>query len=408
MKIFGYEISKATNAADQKRPAGADIQRRITKPQAQVIRIKTDQARYKIALITAEAIINPNRFQLYQVYKQIELDAHLTAAVQQRKNLTLSRKFKVVDKGHNENEQLTQLLQKKWFYDFIDMALDSLFYGYSLIQFGDLIKDEFANVELVPRIYVKPEFHLVVDNTAALVGTDYTSGQYRDWCIGVGKERDLGLYMKAAPLIIWKQGAMGAWAEYQELFGTPIRIGRTNVRDESTRGNMEEMLKMMGQASYGIFDLNDKLELIETTKADAFQVYNEMIARCNTEISKLILGQTGTMDEKSFVGSAEVMERVLSNYAEQDENFIQGVLNYQLIPLLERHGIMFNGCTICAEDDEDLPLAEAIKIDDVLLKYYDIDPKEIEESYGRKVTKKVEPKINTPGQIKNELDELYL
>jgi phage gp29-like protein len=414
MKIFGFNISREKaltqieNVADEKRPASADVRRRIIKPQQQVIITKEDQATLKSAIIAAESTVTPQRALLYRLYKRIDYDAHLTAAVQQRKNLTLSRKFKVVNKAGEENEQLTALIQKKWFFDFVDLALDSIFWGYSLIQFGDLIKDEFTNVELVPRIYVKPEFHTVVETTAGVVGVDYLSAPYRDWCIGVGKERDLGLYVKAAPLILWKQGALGAWSNFQQLFGIPIRIGKTGARDEATRANMELMLKDMGQALYAIVDTDDIIELLEQKNTDAYQVFDMMIARCNQEISKLILGQTGTMDEKAYVGAAEVMERVVSNYMEADEVFTQGVLNYQLIPLLERHGIMFNGDTIICEDDEDIPLTEAIKIDAELMKVFDVDEKYIMEKYGTPVKKKPEPKVD-PGmmRVKNDLDEYY-
>lgn len=407
MKILGKKISLSITNVDEKKPASAYVRRKIMKPETQVIRAKAELGGFKLALLTAESILNPNRHQLYRYYKQIDLDAHLTAAVQQRKNLTLSRKFKAVNSVGEENEQLTRLINKKWFYDFIDISLDSIFWGYSLIQFGDLIKDEFVDVDLVPRIYVKPEFKIVVETTAATVGIDYTKDPYRNWCIGVGKCKDLGLFMKAAPLVIWKQNAIGAWAEFQQLFGVPTRIGKTSARDEESRKNMENFLKDMGTAAYGVFDLDDIVELIESRSQDAYQVFDMMIARCNSEISKLILGQTGTMDEKSFVGSAEVMERVLANYSEFDETFITGVMNYQLIPLLESHGIMFNGCTITCEEDEEMSLPEAIKIDDVLLKYYDIDPLDIEKKYGTKVKKKAEPKDPGVMKVKNSLDEYY-
>jgi Protein of unknown function (DUF935). len=59
------------------------------------------------------------------------------------------------------------------------------------------------------------------------------------------------------------------------------------------------------------FDTDDLIELVESNRSDAYNVFDMMIQRCNSEISKLILGQTGTLDEKAYVGSAEVQERVL-------------------------------------------------------------------------------------------------
>jgi phage gp29-like protein len=406
MKIFGFDINfnKAENLSVNM-PKNNDIRRRITTP-TQLYRNATDIATYKSAVTAAESLIAPQRRQLLTVYKNIELDAHLTAAVSQRKNLTLCKDFDVLVNGE-ESEDLEVIINQKWFRDFIDLSLDSLFYGHSLIQFDSIVNDAFKCVELVPREYVKPEFHIVTDNYAALDGTDYLEMPWANWCIGVGKPRDLGLYLKAAPLVIWKKNALGAWSEFVEIFGSPIRIGKTNVRDEETRINMENYLKNMAVASYGVFDTDDLIELVESNRSDAFQVFDMMIQRCNSEISKLILGQTGTLDEKAYVGSAEVQERVLKNVAYNDEFFIEGVLNYQLVPMMIRLGLFPEGTTIGVKAEDELTLIDQSKIDIELIKTgkFTFEPEYLNEKYGSEVVI-----VNDPTDVKNiqnRLDNLY-
>lgn len=406
MKLFGYNINFGkVQDVSVNMPKTADIRKRITTP-TQLYRGTTDIATYKIAVTRAESLIAPQRSELYKVYKNIELDAHLTAAVNQRKNLTLSKDFDVLLNGE-ESEELEVIIKKKWFRDFIDYSLDSIFYGYSLIQFDSIIDNAFKCVELVPREYVKPEFHIVTNTYADLSGTDYLEAPYNNWCIGVGKPRDLGLYLKAAPLVIWKKNALGAWSEFVEIFGSPIRIGKTNVRDEETRANMENYLKNMAVASYGVFDTDDLIELVESNRSDAFQVFDMMIQRCNSEISKLILGQTGTLDEKAYVGSAEVQERVLKNVAYNDEFFIEGVLNYQLVPMMTRLGIFPEGVTISVKAEEELSLVDQSKIDIELIKTgkFTFTPEYLDEKYGSEVIPVLDPA--SAEQIKNRLDNLY-
>jgi hypothetical protein len=386
-------------------PKTADIRRNITVP-TQLYRGATDIAIYKLAVTAAESLLSPQRRQIYTIYKNIELDAHLTAAVNQRKNLTLCKDFDVLLNGE-EIEDLEKIIKQKWFRDFIDYSLDSLFYGHSLIQFDSVVNDAFKAVELVPREYVKPEFHIVTNTYADLSGTDYLEAPYNNWCIGVGKPKDLGLYLKAAPLVIWKKNALGAWSEFVEIFGSPIRIGKTNVRDEQTRANMESYLRNMAVASYGVFDTDDLIELVESNRSDAFQVFDMMIQRCNSEISKLILGQTGTLDEKAYVGSAEVQERVLKNVAYNDEFFIEGVLNYQLVPMMTRLGIFPEGVKITVKAEDDLSLIEQSKIDIELIKTgkFTFTPDYLEEKYGSEVVP-----VNDPTDVvnvKNRLDNLY-
>ena len=61
------------------------------------------------------------------------------------------------------------------------------------ITLNSLVDNNFKCVELVPREYVKPEYHIVTANYTNNTGENYLENPYRNWCIGVGKEKDLGL-----------------------------------------------------------------------------------------------------------------------------------------------------------------------------------------------------------------------
>lgn len=409
MKFFGINISftKVKNVSKEL-TTQANTFNHIDKFQAQIYRITEDIGKWRRALLYAENIYNPQRFNLYQTYNDIMLDSHLSACISQRKNLTLSRRFIVVDKEGKENKELTKIIKAKWFDKFVDYSLDSIYWGYSLIQFDSLINDVFKSIEVVPRQFVKPEFEIVAKNWGDITGIKYTDKPYSDFCIGVGEKKDLGLLNKAAPLCIWKKNAIGAWSQHQEIFGSPIRIGKTNSRDKATTDKMDNMLKNMGVAAWGRFSHDDIIELIETNNGDAHMVFDALIERCNSEISKLILGQTGTTVEKSFVGSAEVHERILKMYAESDEKFICKVLNDQLIPMLEGLGINFKGHRIESEEDDELSIVERSKIDLELLKYYSIPPDYIQKTYGTPVIPKIE--VDTTFDIKrvtNSIKDLY-
>lgn len=406
MKIFGLDIKlNKTENVSVNRPINSDIRRKITTP-TQLYRSRQDIASWRYALTAAESIINPQRYNLYKIYNDIILDAHLSAAIQQRKNLTLAKDFEV--KVNDEvNEDLEKIIKTKWFREFIDYSLDSIFWGHSLIQFDSVVDNTFKCVELVPREYVKPEFHIVTSNYSNITGTDYLELPYSNWCISVGKDKDLGLLNKATPLVLWKKNAIGAWAEFCEVFGVPIRIGKTNVRDEETRANMEGFIKNLGTSSWGVFDTDDLIEIVESGRSDAFQVFDMMIQRCNSEISKLILGQTATMDEKSFVGSAEVQERVLDKIAYADEFFIENVINFQLVPMMIRLGIFPEGTKICVESEEELTLLDQSKIDIELIKTgkFTFTPEYLDEKYGSEVM--VVEDLNSVQNIKNRLENLY-
>ena len=359
----------------------------------QLFRITTDLSKYRIAVTAAENIYNPQRYTLYQLYQQTELDAQVTACIQQAKDLVLSCEFYVYNKDGSENDEKTKLIRQKWFMDYLDYAMDSIYWGHSLIQFEDIISlngiDVFKEVELVPRMYVKPEYHMVMASTASLPpdGIDYLEQPYINWSISVGKSRDLGLFLKITPLVIWKKNAIGAWAEFIEKFGSPIRIGKTDSTDQQSVDNMEGMLRNMGVAAWGLFKTDDIIELVESTHSDAYEVFDKMIERCNSEIAKLILGQTGSTDEKSFVGSAEVHERMLNKVGYRIKQLIYSINNNQLIPMMNALGFGLDGCYIDIESEDEFSLEQQGKFDIELLKtgMYKFTPEYLKDKYGAEV-----------------------
>lgn len=406
IKIVGFKSTDVENAANKPTPPTVILKNTI-KHEVEIQRIKQDIQKWRLAVKSAEYKYNPIRYNLYQLYRDVMMDAHITACWNQRKNMILGLEFEI-EKDDKEVEELKFITESKWFHDFVCHALDSIMEGFSLVQFDTLENDEFKEVSLVNRVYVKPEFGIVTEAYTAITGVKFTEKPYSDWCIGVGDKYDLGLLMKLAPLYIWKKNALGAWADYQDLFGVPIRIGKTDVSDTDTRNNMEAMLKNMAVGAYGLFDTDDEIQLIESSNSDAFNVFDQMINRCNSEISKLILGQTGTTDEKAFVGSAEVHERVAKSGMYSDMKFIKTVLNRQLLPFLENLGFNFKGAKFDVEEDKEISLEERAKIDIQLLNtgLYKMEPEYIKAKYGTEMVELEQPNTSVK-DVREKLKNIY-
>lgn len=95
---------------------------------------KKDIADWRNAHQMAIDYENPNRSRLYDIYGDAVLDAHLSGCIGQRKGKTLQKDFRLVGQDGKENAEATELLQQEWFSDFMDLALDSRFWGPTLIQ----------------------------------------------------------------------------------------------------------------------------------------------------------------------------------------------------------------------------------------------------------------------------------
>lgn len=345
-------------------------------------RIRASIQAWQNARLTAESELMPNNTELMRIFRDVEIDAHLFALMQTIKLKVIANKFAVYDENDKIDEEATELFQKKWFRVVAKEIVDSKFYGFSLIQLGDIVSGSFNGAELVPREYViqqKRGVKTSLSNYTDLIPFD--DAKFINWLVPVGANRDLGLLDKAAPLVIKKKEIISAWSEAAEIFGMPLRIGKTDIANPENRANMEEMLENMGEAAFGVFDNEDSIELISTSKSDFSGMYDKFIERINSELSKLILLQTGTTDEKSFTGAANVHENTLKDVIEAHIIDIEDVANEILIPICERQGLIKLGRYLKADNEQKFTPKELFDIVKELLKTYNIPEEWIIETF---------------------------
>lgn len=353
---------------------------------------KKDIATWRQAWQMAIGIDNPKRGVLYDIYSDCLVDLHLTGCIGQRKGKTLQKDFLIVGKDGKKNEQVTNLFKKEWFLDFIDIALDSRFWGHSLIQLGDIIRDDdglrFNGVELVPRKHVCPEFGVILREPSddPKDGISYKEGEFANWCIEVGKPRDLGLLLKCAPACISKKNMLAFWDMFGEIFGAPMRVARTNTQDAAERSRIEKSLDNMGAAFWALFPEGTDIEIKESSRGDAYNVYDKRVDRCNSELSKGTLMQTMTIDSGSSLSQSETHLEIFEDVIAADARFIAYVVNDKLIPLMIKHGFPLKGLSFEWDNTATFIPAEQREMERMLLQYYDIDPQYFIDKYNIQIT----------------------
>lgn len=410
MKILGFEINKTSEIVNQQKKKRKRGKIGDSIEETQLVRIKQDVLKWRNALSYAEQAQQPNRTELIRIYKDVVLDAHLSSIIQTRKINVTSKEFKLTDSKDEKDEEAQEFFNKTWFFDFLNYSLDSIFWGTTVIEFGKIDeKNGFKEVNRIPYEYVQPELSLIRRNQNSFEGFNYLKPPFNKYAIEVGNPYDLGLLNNAVPLVIWKKNALGAWSIRSDLFGMPIRVGKTDTRDDESREQMIQMLSNMDVAAWAVFDLDDEIQLIESSGSSGYEIYQNLTELTNKELSKLILGQTGTTDEKSFVGAAEVHERVGNSYTENDINFIKSVINDKLIPRLIQIGVIKEGVKFDFDRSENLSLLQQFEVDKELLKYYDIDEELILKRYGTTVQKKQNEQQGAPSNytVMNDVSSLY-
>jgi hypothetical protein len=354
---------------------------------------KKDVGAWREAWQYAIDVHNPQRSPLYDIYRDCLVDLHLAGCIGQRKGMVLQSKIRLCDKNGKEDDRATALLQQEWFYDFCNLALDSRFWGHSLIQFGDIVKNadglSFTGVELVPRKHVCPEHGVILKRVWEdwRQGISYREGDFARWCVEVGKPDDLGLLLGCAPQCISKKNMLGFWDMFGEIFGAPMRIAKATTTDNSERQKIEEALQNMGSAFWGLFPDGTDIEIKESSRGDAFNVYDKRIDRCNSELSKGILNQTMTIDNGSSFSQSEVHLDVFENVVEADRTLLAYSVNGRLLPFLLDKGFPVQGLHFEWDTTRDLSPTEQRDILSVVLQHYEIDPQYFVDKYNLPVTK---------------------
>lgn len=353
---------------------------------------------WRSALQQAESVDNPRRTLLYNLYDELVIDAHLTSELDKRNLAIRGTSFSLFKKEDGKTDMdKTELFTKPWFFDFIDHYTDTLAWGHSLLQIGDIVDGEISEITLVNRRHVIPEKGLFVFRQSDEKGIYYREDKkYNNYLIELGKKDNLGLLNKTAPHVLYKRFAQSSWSELCEIFGMPMRIGKTNVKNLDSVNRMENMMINMSSAFWAVVDNDEMIEHIESPNSKG-EVYDNLIKLSNSEMSKLI--NSAVIGEASEGGSRskeEVGERTANMITLADKQFLEGFINNTLIPKLIAIGYELEGFAFRFEKNKDIK--ELWTITQGLLGHYDIEPEYITNTFGIPVTKKEkqEPKkLNT-------------
>jgi len=401
----------------------------------QVDRIKQDISTWRNAIDMAEDVDDPDPFELYQLYTDVLDDDQVHSTKQQRVSKAVNGKISLKNENNEIDEDATAKLIKPdgtphpWFRDFLKICMESKFYGYSIAQFRPPVNGEFVfdtktgsrPVESIPFENMIPRLRAVrldindsVQNEANR--TPVYGGPYSEWLIACGCEKDLGLLNKLAPFWIFKK-VFQSWTQHAKIFGMPFRKGNTNINDNARFQNMINMFENMSGATYFVGHEGDEVEITypPTGGASGSDIYKSLIKECNKAIAKITLSQTGTTDEKSYAGSAEVHADVLSGISWGDKLDLAAVIDEQLLPFLKKVGVLPESAKVFSswDIDEKVSLKDWANIIDILGRQFGLSAEEVSKKFNISLEEK---EVNAmPGQagtnrnteVINNINRLY-
>lgn len=313
----------------------------------QLQRLRHDVQMWRDAVKEAEQAWYPHRVRMQRMYIDTILNGHTLSCINRRKDLTLLREFCFKNDAGVENEDLKKLFNKRWFTQFLEYALDAQYYGYTLVTLGDLVNDNFPELSIVRRFNISPDRLNVTSYVYSLSGAQFLEEPYVNWHVWIPTPTDIGisnvgygLLYDVAVYEILCRNLLGQNADAAELYGMPVRVGKTTKTEEDERRNFEAALANMGSAGYILMDAIDEIELIESKgNGQGFKIYPDFEKRLEQKISKIILGHADAMDSVpgklgATDGEKAAAAQAMRDKMQKDGVFLEDVVNDILAPKL--------------------------------------------------------------------------
>jgi len=371
-------------------------------------RSRKDIQKWRSALQQAEGTEKPSRDALQALYHDLLTDGHLIAQMRLRKYAVLNTDFSIRNaKTGKTNDLGTDLFNQRWFYEFLEHAIDRIFFGTTLVYFREFM-DVRADLAMIPRENVVPERKMIIpDLRNREQGFRYDDPEYENWLMQLGADSELGLLNIIVPNLIWKRNVAQSWAEWCEKFGQPLITAETTSTDTKVIDNIEYLLTQLGEASQAVLPKGTTIDIKQPNQTDAYKVYQEFHRVNNDEIAEAIVGGTMITSDGSSRSQSEVHERNLDKkIATADRRDISFIVNDDLIPLLIAQGYTFLSIDdrLTFDEGHDLTLDKYWEIVEGVSADHEIDPEWISKTFGIPITGKKKSPVNNRPDITARLD----
>lgn len=313
------------------------VQQLIVRP---TTRKSQDIGNWRDAMRSAEATV-PRRVELYDLYEDILLDAHLRSVVEKRLMAVTNIEWTFSDAEGNEIEQLAEWCDTPDFERIVREILNSKLWGYSMLELS-FHPDGGIGSYLIPRKHMRPlEGQVSVEQTGN-GSIDIRTGIYAETVLELGDPRDLGLLLAAAQYAIIKRGNISDYALFTEVFGMPLIDAVWDGYDEKQKVLLLEALDKFGSGGQMVRPAGTQLEFKQGGQNNPTgDLYMNLAKFCNSEMSKLFVGQTETTESSPSSGQAQatVHADTEDDINRSDRNFVRRILNRRLKAMLEANGI---------------------------------------------------------------------
>lgn len=343
------------------------------------------------AIVTATDPENPRRGDLMRFYQTLNTDLHLVSCIENRILPIQCAKFNLNDKDGAADLEAKKLLDKPWFLELQKLVVKSSFEGTTLIELFNLNeRGEVKEVVEIPQSNFIAHKGIILKEEYDDDGVSFKEGFWKDYYVQVGGDWSLGSYMAVGLIVLAKKLGLGSWLSYIDKFGVPPVFATTERMDTGRRDELFEMLENFRMNHFAVLQGKEKIEIPNNYNVDAYNSFLALNKYADTLLSKYFLGGTGTTEENSYVGSAEVHERILMFRNKVDKLLFKFFFNEEIKPRLVKLSSVYaplENLTFEYDEKETLSLKETLELIKELSQYYEFEIDELVRITGLPISK---------------------
>ena len=209
-------------------------------------------------------------------------------------------------------------------------------------------------------------------------------------------------------MFILKRDCITFWSIYNELFGNPYRVTKTDITDEARRQNAIDAMENMTSAAFSVVHTNDEVEFISNTggSGNGFNTFQNFIDYANKEMSKAILGSTMVVEDGSSRSQADVHDKNTKSFINSRAKWFENVVNNELIPRMYKLGFPIGIDDIFKfKEEQKTSPTEWAEIIQKISPYYETDAENLNKMFGVEFSEKQIKTGISEVDVKNEVSE---
>lgn len=298
--------------------------------------------------------------------EMLEKDLHLFGIFQSRKLAVLKNDYRIVPASESSvDREIAQFVQDSlgeirgdtakgiggW-RDTLEGILDAVPKGFSAMQFMWKIEGSRVFIDRIEWTHQKNfRFGKGTDPRSDFKEIRRLTDQNRfdgvelepnKWLLSIIKARSghparTSLLRTCSWMYLFKNFDIKAWIQFAELYGLPLRIAKYGPTDgDKEKKALLSALKSLAMDASALIPSTSTIEFVEAAQKAATAVIHDQLASfCNKEMSKGVLGHTGTIESTpGKLGSEDVAQEVRFDLVESDALALDYVISEQIVPLL--------------------------------------------------------------------------